>query len=263
MQLQQMTGTLGTEISGVDLADGKSETAEAIRRLAIENRVVVVRGQSLTDQTQMDFSRRLGDLINTRGLAQNSVFPELYIVKNPGKGGMPTNNWHTDATTSARPPSLTILAARVLPSSGGDTLFVDMVQAYERLSPAYRRMLRGLRVHHINRTFDPEKPFGHCHPIVRLIPETGESALFSGFPYIAETIDGWTSEESKPVLDYLFAQSIKPDAVYRHRWLPGDVVIWDNRSTMHYAVHDYGEQDRFLARTMIEGEAPIEPIYAD
>jgi taurine dioxygenase len=249
MQLHKTTGALGAEITSIDLADGRPETAQAVFRAAVEKRMIVVRGPSFPVDRQLALTRSLSD--------------EIYLVKNPAKGGYPTDNWHTDATTSERPPSLTILVARTLPTIGGDTLFVDMVNAYERLSEQYRQMLRGQRLVHANRLFNPANPIVQVHPIVRTIPDTGERALYCGFPGIAESIEGMTPAESRPILDFLFQHAVCPDAIYRHHWQADDVVIWDNRSTMHLAVHDYGEEDRFLTRSMIQGEAPYDAANPD
>ena len=267
-QLRPMTGYIGAEIIGADLTDGRGETAELVRGALLRHRVVVVRDQFLAVEDQVAFGRLLGNFTYTRSLVHNSARPEIYMVENPGKGSPFTENWHTDGTTSARPPSFSILAAQVLPSVGGDTLFVNMVRAYERLSPAYRRMLRGLRLHHVNRLNDGERlntaqsQPEQWHPIVRVIPETGERALYPGFPGIADEIEGWAEHEARPVLDFLFNHSLHHDSLYRHRWLPGDVLFWDNRTTMHYPVHDYGDAERSLSRLMIEGEEPYDLPYA-
>jgi taurine dioxygenase len=94
------------------------------------------------------------------------------------------------------------------------------------------------------------------HPLVRTHPETGRKALYVGHPDTAQTIDGMTFAESRPLLDFLYQHSTSPDNVYRHMWKEGDLVMWDNRCTMHYAVHDYGEQERVLNRVTLKGEAP-------
>jgi len=102
---------------------------------------------------------------------------------------------------------------------------------------------------------DKELPTA-IHPLVRTHPETGRKALYVGHPETAQQIEGMTKEESRPLLDFLYAHSTQPDNLYRHMWCVGDVVMWDNRCTMHYAVHDYGEADRVLNRITMKGEVP-------
>jgi taurine dioxygenase len=131
------------------------------------------------------------------------------------------------------------------------------------LSPAYKQLLRGLRGHHVNRLLPSDKQLEAWNPLVRTIPETGERMLFPGFPDIIDEIEEMSSAESQSILNFLFAHATRHDGMYRHRWQAGDVLIWDNRSTMHYAVHDYGDAPRELYRLMIEGERPFEAPYVD
>lgn len=152
--------------------------------------------------------------------------------------------------------------AHLLPEAGGDTLFVDMGHAYRTLSPAYRSLLRGLRVRHRAQRLASDNPGDMLHPLVRTIPETGERVLYLGVSHIAVGIDSMTAPESRSLLDFLFAHATRPDGMYRHRWEPGDVLMWDNRAAMHYAVHDYGDEPRDMIRMMIEGERPFEAPYA-
>ena len=170
--------------------------------------------------------------------------------------------WHTDGITLEQPPSFSILAAHTLPEAGGDTLFVDMGHAYRSLSPAYRRLLRGQRARHRAQRFGAGNAREVSHPLVRTIPETGERVLYLGAAPNVVDIEGMTAAESRPLLDFLFAHATRPDGMYRHRWQPGDVLMWDNRAAMHYAVHDYGDEPRDLVRMMIEGERPFEAPYA-
>ena len=263
IDIRRMTGVLGAEITGLRLADADAQSIEAVRDATLRHRVVAVRDQFLNIEDQLRFCSQLGEFTYTRSLIHNSEHPEVYTVENPGKSGVHTDNWHTDGTTSANPPSFTILAAQVIPDVGGDTIFADMVHAYEALSERYRQLLRGLRGRHINRLFDPVNPPQHSHPLVRGISETGERALYAGFPGIISEIEGMTAAESKPILDFLFQHSLNPDGLYRHRWMAGDVVMWDNRTTMHYAVHDYGDARRTMTRLMIKGEEPTDFAYED
>jgi len=261
--IRRLGGTLGAEMVGVRMEQGDRELAERIRMAAIRHRVVAVRGQFLGPEELLAFGAGLGNFTRTRASPTDERWPDLLKVTNPGKAAALTENWHTDGTTSRCPPSLSLLSAIEVPQAGGDTLFADMGYAYRTLSPAYRKLLRGLRGHHLNRLLPAAERIEAWHPLVRTIPETGERVLYPGFPNIMDEIEGMTLAESKPILDFLFAHAIRHDGIYRHRWLPGDVLVWDNRSTMHYAVHDYGDARRDLYRLMIEGEEPFDAPYTD
>jgi taurine dioxygenase len=261
--LRRMTGAIGAEMTGVHLAAGDEATAERVRAAVLAHRVVAVRGQFLEPEQQVAFGRRLGPFMTIRGLASNLPWPELFQLTNQGKAQAASEMWHTDGVTMERPPSFSILAAHTLPEAGGDTLFVDMGHAYRTLSPAYRRLLRGLRARHRSQRLSTDEPWDAWHPLVRTIPETGERVLFPGVAHIVVDIEGMTAAESRTLLDFLFAHAVRPDGMYRHRWLPGDVLVWDNRTTMHYAVHDYGDEPRVMVRMMIQGERPFEAPYAD
>jgi taurine dioxygenase len=258
-----MTGTLGAEITGVVLGDCDQATVEMVRNAVLAHRVVAVRDQFLSPEQQIGFGRRLGNPMTIRGLQPNLPWPELFKISSSGKVEAKAEMWHTDGVTMERPPSFTLLAAHVLPEAGGDTLFVDMGYAYRTLSPAYRRLLRGMRARHRNQMLAAANPEDRWHPLVRTIPETGERVLYPGVGHIVVDIEDMSVPESRSLLDFLFAHAIRPDNMYRHRWLPGDLVIWDNRTTMHYAVHDYGDEPREMVRMMIEGERPFEAPYIE
>jgi taurine dioxygenase len=139
---------------------------------------------------------------------------------------------------------------------------VHQYQSYDRLSPVMKKVLEGLRVKFVALRLgrmmgaDLNKLPTAVHPIVRTHPETGKKALYVGHAETAQQIEGMSKEESRPLLDFLYTHSTNPDNFYRHMWQVGDVVMWDNRCTMHYAVHDYGDQERVLIRSTMEGEVP-------
>lgn len=261
--VRRLTGTIGAEISGVKLADANAATVEKLREAVLAHRVIVIRDQFLEPERQISFGLRLGPFMTIRGIESNLPWPELFRITNTGKSSAAAEMWHTDGITLERPPSFSILSADTLPEAGGDTLFVDMGYAYRTLSPAYRRLLRGLRARHRARRFGDEEPREVWHPLVRTIPETGERVLYLGASTNVADIEGMTAAESRPLLDFLFDHATRPDGMYRHSWRPGDVVIWDNRAAMHYAVHDYGDAPRTLIRMMIEGDAPFEAPYPE
>jgi taurine dioxygenase len=267
---RKLTGTMGAELIGARMDPDDPEIVEQVQHTAITRRVVVIRDQFLGPDELRAFGGKLGKIMMTRGVVADERYPELLKITNPGKAKALSENWHTDGTTSECPPSLSVLAAQEIPEAGGDTLFVDMGYAYQTLSAGYQRLLRGLLGRHIShfpasdeRFLKASKKLEAQHPLVRTIPETGERVLFPGFPNIMNEIVGMTIAESMSILDFLFAHATRHDGMYRHRWLPGDVLVWDNRSTMHYAVHDYGDATRTLYRVMIEGERPYDAPYPD
>lgn len=260
IEIRPMTGVIGAEVIGLELANADDDTAQIIQNAVLKHRVIAVRDQFLHPESQLRLGAKLGEFTYTRGLVHNTEWPEIYLIENPGKDKALTENWHTDGITSRRPPSFTILAAQKVPAAGGDTLFANQGYAYSRLSAGYKRLLRGLRCHYINTLYDEVNPPRHDHPLVRVIPETGERVLYVGAANESH-IDGMTVKESASILAYLQLHAVALDGVYRHRWLPGDVVIWDNRTTMHCAVHDYGEETRTLTRLMIAGEEPYDLPY--
>jgi taurine dioxygenase len=219
--------------------------------------------------------------------------PYVLRVRNTGKAFAYTENWHSDNCFSEHPTAISILAAQQIPAVGGDTVFSNQYVAYETLSDGMKRMLRGLRLKHtgaaqvvisdatggvpaadLHRRYGggsvatlaakaaAEIPFAY-HPVVRTHPETRRRALYiGGVPSIASPhFEGMTEQESHPLQRFLHEHSIQPDRCYRHRWQPGDVLMWDNRCTMHYAVHDYGDATREMNRVTVQGEVPFEAPY--
>ena len=262
LEIRKLTGTIGAEVTGVSLCDADGATVERIRSAILAHRVVVVRNQFIEPERQLSFGLRLGPFMTIPGIEANLPWRELFKITNLGKEKAAAEMWHTDGITLEQPPSFSILAAHTLPEAGGDTLFVDMGHAYRPLSPAYRRLLRGQRARHRAQRFGAGNAREVSHPLVRTIPETGERVLYLGAAPNVVDIEGMTAAESRPLLDFLFAHATRPDGMYRHRWQPGDVLMWDNRAAMHYAVHDYGDEPRDLVRMMIEGERPFEAPYA-
>jgi taurine dioxygenase len=265
IQVTPLTGSIGALVEGVDLKrpldDGQFEI---LHRAFLEHCVLVYRGQHLDPAEQMAFARRWGKptidnpLLMGKGIGG---FPEVQAVTKIPKATASTEAWHYDGPYGKVPAKVSILSAITVPH-GGDTMWCNQYHAYERLSPALRRVIDGLRVKFVGLRLgrmlgvaESDLPWA-VHPLVRTHPETGRKALYVGHRETAQQIEGMTPEESRPLLDYLYQQSTSPDNVYRHMWQAGDVVMWDNRCTMHYAVHDYGEQERLLHRVTLEGEVP-------
>lgn len=262
LDLKRLTGPVGAEIRGVDLADVSAGLFEAVHRAFLEHHVLVFRDQKLTSEQQIAFGQRFGTLHVHPIVPHLEGYPPILPIVNLGKRRTITEVWHSDVTFEERPPMASLLYAIELPETGGDTMFANQHLAYERLSPGLKRLLDGLRAIHTGRGLaavtgkgEGWREHGQLHPVVRTHPETGRKALFvnRGFTVAFEDM---TPEESRPLLDLLVERGTQPDLIYRHRWLPGDLVMWDNRSVMHYAVHDHGDAPRRLHRVTVEGDVP-------
>jgi taurine dioxygenase len=273
MKLSELSGALGAEVRGVDLARLDNAAGAAIRDAFHEHLVLVFRDQDLRPADQVAFTALFGPVephpLQTRRTVDG--FPAVLVLENrKGRPGARNDYWHSDISHAEQPPSASVLHALDVPEGRGDTMFCNMYRAYEGLSGGLREVLRGLSALHSGmatyarslehsdaRPIDAAevKP-PRAHPVVRTHPGTGRSALFVN-PHFTTGFDGMTEDESRPLLDTLYAFATRPENVYRHRWRAGDVVMWDNRCTMHYAVMDYTEDmPRLLHRTTAGGEVP-------
>lgn len=262
MTVRRLTGAIAAEVSGVDLTQPLSEpTFAAVREAFLEHCVLVFRDQFLEAEAQRRFAHLWGEPVVLPYLSAHAVpgYTEILRVTNMGKEKALTEHWHTDSSFLPRPPSMTILAAQEIPLAGGDTMWANQYLAYERLSAGMRRLLQGLRGRFVGSLpkATGREEVASLHPLARTHPETGRTALYLGRPGEAvSNLEDMTEDESRPLLASLLEHATQPDLIYRHVWRPGDVVMWDNRCTLHYAVHDYGEEPRLLHRVTIEGDEP-------
>jgi len=258
----RLSGALGAEVHGVDVTALAPPDFEAVHQLFLEHHVLVFRDQKLTPEQQIDFGERWGPLLIHPIIPHVPDHPPIVAIENLGKRRTLTEFWHSDVTFEPRPPAVTLLYALDIPPAGGDTLFANQHAAYDRLSPGMKQMLEGMRAVHSGRglgtTAGKGEAWAHqgeVHPVVRTHPETGRKALFvnSGFTIAFEDM---TAEESRPLLSQLCRQAVTPDLTMRHGWHEGDLVMWDNRSVQHYAIHDHGDTPRRLHRVTVEGDTP-------
>jgi taurine dioxygenase len=262
---------LGAEISGVDLTRKLSDAQfEAIDEALVEHALLIFHDQDISSQNLMDFGRQFGELtVHPFAPNEGKNAPELIKFRNdettPPFG---TDVWHSDETFRLEPPMATILCAKEVPAVGGDTMFVSMAAAYDGLSEKMQNYISGLDGIHDMKPFRPL--FGKSederrtlqqfeliyppvlHPVVRLHPISGRKVLFVN-PQFTVGIDGMDERESRQLLDTLFHQALVPEYQYRHRWKPNTIAMWDNRSTQHYAVHDYYPQRRYMERVTVKG----------
>lgn len=245
----------GTEVTGVDLAASTASPADDLVRLISAARVVVFRDQRIDDAGLVRFLRRLGALAFTDGETPVAGAPDLNVVSNVGRATPPRSVFHTDTSYVREPPSFTALRPVSLPARGGATLFSDQVAVADGLPPEARAWLRGRTVLHGGGAIGERVE--HRHPLFRRHPVTDEVALYLSTPERCTQLSDADERTSARVIGALYRRSIRASALYRHEWRDGDVLVWDNRVTMHRADHDDVAGDRVLHRGIVRGEVPI------
>lgn len=266
---------LGAEIRGVDIAGALSNAeVDAIHRAWQQHHVIVFRGVDWTPDRHIAFSRRFGALDTHDATPHDRLdgYPELLEITNRPKNGQPSQtrntgrNWHSDYSYTGRPAAASMLYCTEKPPVGGDTMFCNMARAYDALTLKMKSLVEQLHsVYDFSLVSgiaqrDPVKiaelmkinpPV--AHPCVRTHPDSGLKAL-----YVSERtshFDGMTRAESAPLIDFLCRHATQPENVYRHRWEVGDLVCWDNRTTMHIALGDFDQSlPRHMLRTTLLGE---------
>ncbi|MEJ1130239.1 TauD/TfdA family dioxygenase [Variovorax sp. CCNWLW225] len=280
-EVRPFTAPVGAEIIGLDISKPISaEDFKRIHQAHLDHHVLVFRGQRITPQEHIDFSRRFGPLeVHVLHQFHLKNHPEILIVSNIKENGEPIGlgdagvYWHSDISYKPQPSLGSLLHAQELPSEGGDTLFADQHLAWEALDPELQQRILPLKAEHSYlakyeelRAKNPWRPklsqaqidqvAPAVQPVVRTHPETGRKALFVS-EHFTTRIVGLPQEESDALLAELFAHSVKPEFVYRHQWAPHDLVFWDNRSLMHLAAGTPDHLRRRLNRTTIVGDTPF------
>jgi taurine dioxygenase len=260
LRVQRQAGALGAIIEGADLSKPMdAATFEALHEAFLTHHIICIRGQSaMTSADQLAFSERWGRIAIHPYVPSIEGYPGLMRIYDPNPV---TQTWHSDTTHAAKPPAITVLLARTIPPYGGDTMWSNVNRVYEELSPGLRATLDGLNAVHQGTELAASAGLDAdavrtVHPVIRTHPETGQRALFVNGNYTS-CFDGWTAEESAPLLEYLYAQVGRPEYVYRHKWQVGDLVMWDNRCTQHAVVGDTAGAERTLHRVTIEGDVPV------
>ena len=278
MRVERLTGTMGARITGIDVRTLDDGALAGLRALICEHEVVVIPGQSLTALEQVAFSHRFGTPADSPFVEPSPEHPEVIKVLKQADDGEVLNfggAWHSDFSFQPNPPSFTILHALDIPEFGGDTCFSSMTRAYTALSPAQKERLAGVQgVHTARDAYSPRLQEYHSglsgmtivcdesahdvtlHPLVRVHPETGRTVLFYNRAYVRDLV-GVPDDDKQELLAFLHLHTTDARFGYRHRWTVGDLVIWDNRSTQHYALNDYVGSRRELHRTTVAGEVPI------
>lgn len=279
LEIEPLSAGIGAEMRGVDLARPMDDAVfDAVRAAFHRHMLLRFPGQRLDEAQQVAFSRRFGELqVHVLDQYRHPRFPEIYVLSNvdaatgqttgrhPDKG---TLTWHSDLSFQRRPALATILYGIETPSIGGETQFADMAAAYDALDDAMKRQLAGLRAIHDldhSRRRMGEPPMSEAqrrqsppvdHPLVRTHPDTGRKLLY--ISRHVSHIDGLPADESEALLDRLMAHATQDRFVFSYRWRPRDVLMWDNRSTMHRATaYDTSAERRVIHRTVVLGDVPV------
>jgi taurine dioxygenase len=284
LKTRRLSNVFGVEIMDVDLRERLDDlTIASIRALWNEYGIVLFRGQDITAQQLIDYSRRFGelDLHETVKPLRHQEVPELAVLSTIPVDGKPSpteqvgRHWHSDLSYTTRPPLGSIFHAQILPEVGGDTLFTSTAAAYDALSDAMKKMIEPLWAVHDYMMVESMKrrdpaivaQLGKSNPpvaqpIVRAHDETGRKTLYIG-EQLTRRIVGMTEKESAPLLRFLAGHMVDPLFTYRQKWQKNDLIMWDNRSTMHLALADFPKgTHRYCVRTTILGK-PSGYLYED
>ena len=266
ISVSPLTPAIGAEIGNIDLRQVSSDEIADIRATLLEYKAVFFRDQNLTQAEHISFAREFGDLEIHPATPKSQSNPEvLHIAHGPESKGK-ENFWHSDVTWREKPSLGSILKAVEVPAVGGDTLFANMVMAYELLADDVKEMITGrVAVHDIARVFSGrlnksaeelrERYPPMEHPIVRTHPETGESVLYVNTAFTSHIKD-MEEGDSARLLRKLYRTAANPEIQCRFRWQPGSLAFWDNRASQHFASSDYFPQVRKMERVTIAGDRP-------
>jgi len=273
LEIQPLSGALGAEIAGIDLAGPLDDrTVADLRAALLEHVVIFFRDQTLTPDAQVALARRFGPVVEypyVRGLPECPLV--LPVIKEPHEKANFGGVWHSDTAYLEQPAMATMLYALETPPVGGDTLFANTAVAHDALSDGMKRMLGGLRALNVGnkpvavetregmrsaRAGTEVSADGTLHPVVRTHPETGCKALYANRAHTTRFED-MTEAESAPLLKFLFDHQIRPEFTCRFAWRPGSLALWDNRASQHYPLNDYHGHRRVMHRVSIGGDRPF------
>ena len=275
-----LAGFIGARVEGVELSQPIGvDLADTLRAGLFEHLVLVFPAQHLTLARQKEVTEIFGPLQPVPYIEPLDGEPQVIAVLKEAherKVGVFGGDWHSDFSFLKAPPAGSVLCAAEVPTHGGDTLWASQIAAYETLPSGLKDLVEGRDAVHIGAPYgvkhappqetrsgasikmvrgDPAADREVFHPAVRTHPESGRKALFVN-PIYTTRLDGLSEADSRPILERLFRHATRPDITCRHRWSAGDVVVWDNRTTLHYALNDYDGVRRLLYRTTFGDREP-------
>ena len=271
--INPISGSIGAEIHGVNLSTDLSDAVfSEIRQTFIDHGLIFFRNQELTPDDHLRFAKRWGEININRFFAKVEGYEQIAEVKKDSDQEINIGGaWHTDHSYDQIPAMGSILLARETPKTGGDTLFANMYKAYESLSDGLKGTLESMNACHSSRhVFGAHTGYAEAsnqrignpelatqdaiHPVIITHPESKRKALYVN-PEFTVNFEGWTKEESHPLLNYLTEHSTRPENITRFNWEPGSIAFWDNRCTWHFALNDYPGEKRLMHRITVEGSA--------
>lgn len=244
---------VGAEVTRLRVGPlGERETREC-KQLLAEHGVIVMRGQAAEDPQFLDFLRSFGEPVFTVGETPVPGFPNLNVISNVGRATPPRSTFHTDTSYVRNPPAYTALRAVNVPRHGGQTLFTNQYAAYDTLPEQVRERLAGRTITHVvtGLELDDDQETSAVHPIFRVHPLSGRTALYLSTPERCAEVSGMSPAQAADTVSYLFDHSTSAPNVLGHSWSPGDVVMWDNRCVLHCADHSDVIGDRVMHRGMV------------
>jgi taurine dioxygenase len=275
IQAIPLSPALGAEISGIDIAGGVTdEQFTELRQAFVDFSVIFLRDQDITPEQHIAFAERWGKINVNRFFQPTDNYPVIAEVrKEADQKANIGSSWHTDHSYDQCPAMGSILYAREVPSVGGDTLFSSMYAAYDALSDGLKRMLLNMCAEHSSRHAFGEGAYANAdlddiggrlgnmaaatqyalHPVIIRHPLSGRPALYVNGDFTVK-FEGWTRDESQPLLEYLYAHARQNEFTCRFHWRKGSIAIWDNRATHHCALNDYQGERRLMHRITIDGE---------
>ena len=269
-----LADAIGAEITGIDLAAGIDDEAFSfIHQAILDHLVLVFPGQDMPPAAQVALTERFGAVEPhpSKARAGHPDYAGLLVLENaPDRRGARNDFWHSDISCAPKPPAFTVLQALIVPGGKGDTSFCNMYRAWDDLPDDMKTQLDSLTAEHSGDAIrrrnnaadtdgskDIDVPPPESHPLVRRHPDTGRRALYTNC-FFTTKIGDMTEADSAPLLADLERRATVPGNVYRHHWRPGDVLVWDNRCTMHYAEYDYADDEpRKMHRTTAAGDRPV------
>ncbi len=278
MKVERLTGVLGARLTDVNVAQLTDSEFRELRALACEYGVVFLPNQDLSVHQQVELSHRFGPAAESPFIEPSPDHPEVIKVLKEASDGKAFNfggAWHSDFSFLAAPPSFTILFALDIPPYGGDTLWSCMATAYATLSDQQKEQFASVNAVHTARdAYSPKMQPIHSglssmnivcddtaneaeiHPLITTHPETGKKILFYNRAYVRDLV-GVSDDEKLRLMEWLHLHTTDAKFSVRHKWTVGDLAIWDNRSTQHYALNDYAGFRRELHRTTVAGSRPV------
>ena len=278
MRVERLTGVLGATVVVENVKTLSDSELDDVRALICEHEIVVLPNQNLSPIEQVEFSRRFGPAADSPFIEPSPDHPEVIKVLKEASDGNAFNfggAWHSDFSFQSAPPSFTFLHALDIPPYGGDTLWSSMTAAYNALSDAHKEQFaRIASVHSARDAYSPKMQPIHSglssmnivcdesaneyeiHPLITTHPETGKKVLFFNRAYVRDLVGVADEIEKLRLMDWLHLHTTDAKFTVRHKWSSGDLALWDNRSTQHYALNDYAGFRRELHRTTIAGTRP-------